>query len=138
MAWAWLRRLLGGGGDSAARAREQFAAGRAGLHGRFFEAAGSSGKPRGLVWKSLDWGPCEELARERATGRLAMLAEVTIAFEAEAGGDMEGVEAVGNLRNASAVFFYHRGGWHTTGKAIFNLNPDEVIERLAAQYERAG
>ena len=41
----------------------------------------------------------------------------------------------GCLRNASAVFSYHRGVWHTTGKVIFNLNPDEVIARLAAQYE---
>ena len=67
---------------------------------------------------------------------LAALAGVTIQFEAIEGGDMEGVAAVGNLRNASAVFFYHRGQWHTTGKAVFNLNPDEALTHFAAQYER--
>jgi len=134
MAFGWLRRLLGVA--SPARAREQFLAERPELQKRFFEAAAASGKPRGLRWKALDWGERVELAREKQTGRLAALAEVTISFEAVEGGDMEGVAAVGNLRNASAVFFYHRGGWHTTGKAIFNLNPNEVIERFATQYER--
>jgi hypothetical protein len=63
-------------------------------------------------------------ARERATGQLAALASVTIQFEAVEGGDMEGLPAVGNLRDASAVFFFHRGRWHTAGRAVFNLNPD--------------
>ncbi len=43
---------------------------------------------------------------------------------------------MGNLRHGSAVFFYHRGAWHTTGKTLFNLLPDEALERFAAQYER--
>ncbi len=49
---------------------------------------------------------------------------------------MEGVAAVGNLRNASAVFFFQGGQWRTTGKAVFNLNPDEALARFANQYER--
>ena len=57
-------------------------------------------------------------------------------FEAVEGGDMEGLAAVGNLRNASAVFFFHGGRWRTTGKALFNLNPDEAIARLGNQYDR--
>ena len=48
---------------------------------------------------------------------------------------MEGLPAVGNLRNASAVFYFQRGHWHTTGKAVFNLNPAEVIQRFKNQYE---
>ena len=48
---------------------------------------------------------------------------------------MEGLPAVGNLRNASAVFFFDGGRWQTAGKAVFNLNPEEAIERFAAQYE---
>ena len=49
---------------------------------------------------------------------------------------MEGLPAVGNLRNASAVFFYHAGRWRTSGKALFNLNPDEALARFGGQYER--
>ena len=52
--------------------------------------------------------------------------------------DMEGVAAVGNLRNASAVFFFHRGHWMTVGKAVFNMNPNEAIAHFKNQYERVG
>ena len=129
VAWRWLR------GDPVPRARAQFAGRRAELEAKFFRAAAASGKPRGLRWKALEWEPGVALAREKATGRLAALVGVTIQFEAVEGSDMEGLPAVGNLRNASAVFFYHRGRWHTTGKALFNLNPDEVVARFANQYE---
>jgi hypothetical protein len=138
MAWPWVRlwRLLRGGGPDAVRARELFARQRPQLEQAFFQAAAASGKPRGLRWKACEWEAGAEFARERATGRLAALVGVTIAFEAVEGSDMEGLPAVGNLRNASAVFFLHGGRWHTTGKALFNLNPDEVLDRFTNQYER--
>jgi hypothetical protein len=107
------------------------------LRQAFFQAASDSGKPRGLRWKGLEWGDALEVVREKDTGRLAALAGVTISFEAIEGGDMEGVEAVGNLRVASALFFFHAGAWHTTGKALFNLEPADVLARFASQYERA-
>jgi hypothetical protein len=137
MEWPWvaLGRWLGGGRDER-QARELFARRRGELQERFFAAAAASGKPRGLRWKACDWEPGAEFARERATGRLAALVGVTIQFEAIEGGDMEGLPAVGNLRNASAVFFFHGGAWHTTGKAVFNLNPDEAIARFKNQYDR--
>src|SRR5262245_59337848 len=109
----------------------------AALRAAFFRAASDSGKPRGLRWQALDWGDSLEAVREQETGRLAALAGVTISFEAIEGGDMEGVEAVGNLRVASALFFFHAGAWHTTGKALFNLAPTDVLARFANQYERA-
>ena len=40
------------------------------------------------------------------------------------------------LRNASAVFFFHRGQWMTVGKAVFNMNPDETLAHFQGQYER--
>jgi hypothetical protein len=134
--WAKLWRLLRGGGPDAGRARELFVRQRPQLEQQFLQAAAASGKPRGLRWKACEWESGAELARERATGRLAALVGVTIQFEAIEGSDMEGLPAVANLRNASAVFFFHGGQWHTTGKVLFNLNPDEVLTRFAAQYER--
>src|SRR5262249_4340777 len=100
-----------------------------------FEAASASGKPRGLRWKALDWEPDATFARERTTGQLVALVGVTIKFEAVEGSDMEGLPAVGNLRNATAVFFHHPGAWQTAGKAVFNLNPDEVVRHFRQQYE---
>jgi hypothetical protein len=132
----WLRRLLARGAPDPGRARGEFTRQRPQLERQFFEAAAASGKPRGLRWKAVEWGPAVEFARERATGQLAALAGITIQFEAVEGGDMEGLPAVGNLRNASAVFFYHAGQWHTTGKTVFNLNPDEALAHFCKLYDR--
>ena len=125
-------------GTEAGKARALFAAQREHLEVVFFEAAAASGKPRGLRWTRCEWGDAVEFARERASGQLVALASVTIQFEAVEGGDMEGLPAVGNLRNASAVFFFHGGRWHTTGKAVFNLNPDEALAYFRNQYEPLG
>lgn len=137
MLWTWLRRWLGKKPPTLAVAREQFERDRGELEGAFFRAASATGKPRGLRWKALEWQPVVAFAREKETGQLAALVGVTIAFEAIEGGDMEGVAAVGNLRQGSAVFFYHEGRWHTTGKAIFNLGPEEALVHFSGTYERA-
>jgi hypothetical protein len=123
MAWPWqaLWRLLRGSKPDVVRSRELFTRQRPQLEQTFFQEAVASGKPRGLRWKACEWEAGAEFARERATGRLAALVGVTIQFEAV---------------DASAVFFFHGGQWHTTGKALFNLNPDEVLDRFANQYEK--
>ncbi len=134
LGWPRLRRV--GREIQVARARELFLLQRERLEAEFFRAAASSGKPRGLRWKACEWGTETAFARERRTGQLAALVEVTIQFEAVEGGDMEDLPAVGNLRNASAVFFFHRGQWMTVGKAVFNLNPDETLDHFKNQYEK--
>lgn len=118
------------------RARELFKLQRERLELHFIKAAASSGKPRGLQWKDCQWESEVEFVRDRESGQIAALVAVTIQFEAIAGSDMEGLPAVGNLRNASAVFFYHRGQWQTVGKAVFNMNPNEAIDHFKNQYER--
>jgi hypothetical protein len=127
---------VGARAGSLEQARTLFQAQRPQLEASFLAAAAASGKPRGLRWVGCEWEPGAEFARERATGRLAALVGVTIRFEAVEGSDMEGLAAVGNLRNASAVFFFHAGRWHTTGRAVFNLNPDEALAHFRNQYER--
>jgi hypothetical protein len=120
------------------RARESFRLQRQRLEAQFGPAAAATGKPRGLLWKDCQFDGGIEFARDRHTGDIAALAGVTIQFEAIPGSDMEGLPAVGNLRNATAVFFFHRGQWQTVGKAVFNMNPDEAIEHFKNQYERVG
>src|SRR5947209_9942135 len=133
-AWRPLRRLSKG--IQVERARELFVLQRERLEARFLTAAAATGKPRGLRWKDCTFEREVELARERQTGQLVALVPVTIQFEAIEGSDMEGLPAVGNLRNASAVFFFQRGQWLTVGKAVFNLNPAEVIQHFKNRYER--
>jgi len=134
LAWRPLRAF--GRGSQVQFARQLFVQQREYLEARFFTAAAASGKPRGLRWVNCDWESAVEFARERDTGKLAALVGVTLQFEAIEGSDMEGLPAVGNLRNASAVFFFDKGRWQTTGKTIFNLNPDEAIQHFGKQYER--
>ena len=118
-----------------AAAQKSFQTQRPRLEKLFFEIAAASGKPRGLRWTKCEWNDLIAWARDKVTGQLLALVGVTISFEAIEGGPMEGVEAVANLRNATAVFYYD-AAWHTTGRVAFNLNPDEVIEHFKEGYER--
>jgi len=120
----------------AVRARELFKLQRERLEAQFLGAAAKTGKPRGLRWIDCQWEDGVAFVRERQTGQFAALIGVTIQFEAIPGSDMEGLPAVGNLRNASAVFFFHGGHWQTVGKAVFNMNPDEAVRHFQNQYER--
>ena len=111
------------------RTIQQFARDRDALEKAFFAAASASGKPRGLRWKKCAFQPGLLLARDRANGEFVGLVGVTIGFEAIEGGDMEEVEAVSNLRAATAVFTHNGQKWTTQGRAIFNLEPREALER---------
>ncbi|MBI3823672.1 MAG: hypothetical protein HY289_13465 [Planctomycetes bacterium] len=123
-------------GISPQQARDLFQQDRSRLQTAFFDAAAASGKPRGLRWTRCQFSDLIEWLRDKQTGQLLTLVGVTISFEAIEGGDMEGVEAVGNLRNASAVFFFQDGRWQTTGRVVFNLNPDEAVQHFQEGYEQ--
>ena len=132
--WRWIRKH-----DPQVRlqrARVLFEQQRPQLEEAFFQAAIRSGKPRGLRWKECQWDNLIEWVRDKQTGQILVLVGVTIAFEAVEGGDMEGVAAVSNLRNASAVFFFQDGRWQTAGRVIFNLNPEEAVQHFSGGYER--
>lgn len=132
----WRRLRSFGSVVQVERAREMFKLQREKLEAQFLQAAAASGKPRGLRWKDCQWESTVEFVRDRKAGQIAALVGVTIQFEAIEGGDMEGLPAVANLRNASAVFFYHAGQWSTVGRAVFNMNPDEAVRHFSHQYER--
>jgi hypothetical protein len=132
----WRRLRTFGAQVQVERAREMFKLQRGTLEAQFHQAASSSGKPRGLCWRQCQWGQAVEFVRDRRTGQLAALVALTIQFEAVVGSDMEGLPAVGNLRNASGVFFFQAGQWSTVGRAIFNLNPDEAAAHFSNQYEK--
>jgi hypothetical protein len=99
------------------------------LSARFLKAASATGKPRGLRWKAVELNGAPLFATD-PSGVLYALAGATISFEAVEGGAMEDVEAVGNLRSATAVFVHRNGEWTTDGRVIFNLEPAEAIARF--------
>ena len=112
-------------------ARLQFADDPDQLAATFLAAAAATGKPRGLKWEQCQLGDDCVFAVDRVSGELLALTGATIRFSAIAGGDMEEVEAVGNLRYATAVFVYRRGTWQSEGQVVFNLEPAQAVERFA-------
>jgi len=109
------------------RAQRDFHRQRERLEAKFMSLASRSGKPRGLEWVRCDFEDDVVYARHRQSGELSAFVGVTIGFEAIEGGGMEEVEAVGNLRAATAVFRVERGTWATDGRALFNLTPAEAV-----------
>ncbi|MDX1969701.1 MAG: hypothetical protein SFV23_21185 [Planctomycetaceae bacterium] len=105
------------------------------LEARFFDLARTQGKPRDLRWIECDWQNEVTFALDKQTGLLTAFVAVNIRFEAVEGGDMEGVAAVGTVRDAAAVFHYRDGVWGTGGRALFNMNPHDAVRNLAGQYE---
>lgn len=118
--------------------RKDFHRQRERVEAKFFQMNAESGKPRGLIWTGCDFDDDVVYARDRRTGQLSAFVAVTISFEAAEGGGMEHVEAVGNLRAATAVFRADRDRWTTDGKAMFNLNPTEAIHYYQDNLELVG
>ncbi len=113
-----------------ANAKKLFCRRREWLEAEFMTCAQRSGLPRGLEWTNCDFEDSITFARDLSNGQLRALVGVEISFAAVPGGGMEEVEAVGNLRFASAVFRYHQRRWQTDGRAIFNLRPEEAIQHF--------
>ncbi|MCE9606308.1 MAG: hypothetical protein K8U03_15540 [Planctomycetia bacterium] len=107
--------------------RRSFHRERERVEAKFVELASASGKPRGLRWKDCDFEDGVAYARDRKSGELCAFVAVTVAFEAIEGGGMEEVEAVSNLRAATAVFRHKEHHWSTDGRVIFNLKPVQAI-----------
>ena len=120
------------------RARKDFRHKREHLEAKFMQLASQSGKPRGLEWVRCDFEDDVIYARNRDSGEISAFVGVTIGFEATEGGGMEEVEAVGNLRAATAVFRIEHGTWRTDGRALFNLNPSEAVAFYQENLELVG
>jgi hypothetical protein len=129
--WLWNRSNAG----DVSRARRALERQRPALHQELFHRATASGRPRGLRWKSCDFDASAVLARDQVSGQILAFVGVTISFEAVAGGPMEDVEAVGNLRAGTAVFTYARGKWASDGRVLFNLDPQDAMRRYEGRIE---
>ncbi|MEE2685515.1 MAG: hypothetical protein VYB09_04340 [Planctomycetota bacterium] len=111
---------------------------RESLQQQYFEQASSSGKPRGLEWVQCEFESEVTFARDRHHGQMRALVGITIQFAAIEGGDMEDVEAVGNLRAGTAVFLHDGGEWFTDGRILYNLDPDQALAHFADELEVVG
>jgi hypothetical protein len=117
------------------QARRGFFRRREWLEADFWKLGAASGLPRGLRWVNCEFDDDVSFAWDRKTGDLTALMGVTIEFAAIEGGCMEGVEAVSNLKAATAVFQFRGQRWSATGKTVFNLNPRETIRYYQNELE---
>jgi hypothetical protein len=136
LAWHTVQRRLRE--KELARMRRDFHLQRERLEAQFVRLAADSGKPRGLEWVRCDFDDDVLYARHRHSGEITAFVAMTIGFEAIEGGGMEEVEAVSNLRAATAVFRNQRGSWGTDGRALFNLNPSEAVAFYQENLELVG
>ncbi len=134
--WLWRRLRTAQQQANRQLALLQFDEALGDLQLEFLSAAAATGKPRGLHWKQCDLGETRLFATDLANGELIALVGATISFEAIAGGDMEDVEAVGNLRFATAIFVHRQEKWSTDGRVVFNLEPAQVLERYQESLVR--
>ena len=121
--------------EKLARAQRDFHRQREPLEARFIERAAASGKPRGLRWLDVDFDDDVVYARDRRSRRLKALVAIEVRFEAVAGGGMEEVEAVANVRAATAEFLYDGSRWNTEGRVYFNLAPTATVKYLSTDLE---
>jgi hypothetical protein len=121
--------------DQYAAQQTAFIDNQATLQQHFFSIVSQSGKPKGLTWKSCKFDETTIWAIEKQSANLHALLATVIHFDAIPGGPMEDVEAVGNARIATAIFFYNGESWDTRGDILFNLEPHEVLARHCDDYD---
>jgi len=123
--------------EQLARIQRDFHRQREQLEAKFIDRAAASGKPRGLTWSNVLFDDDVIYVRDRRNRGLKALVAIEVSFEAVVGGGMEDVEAVSNVRAATAEFFFDatRSRWCTTGRVYFNLSPTAAVKNLSADLE---
>ena len=121
--------------ERLARTQRDFRRQREQLEAKFIDEAAASGKPRGLRWSDVAFDDDVIYARDRKTSGLKALVAIEVCFEAIEGGGMEEVEAVSNVRAATAEFLHDGERWFTKGRVFFNLGPKGLIRYLHADLE---
>lgn len=117
-----------------AQDRRDFHRQRERLEARYLHLAANSGRAPHLRWSDCEFSNDVTYARDKRSGRLCAFVAVTIACDQPASGglldlSLEEFGAVANVRAATAVFHYEKGRWHTLGRTVFHLSPDEALAR---------
>lgn len=132
LAARWIWHL--GKAVTAERARELFRLQHERYEEQLLKNGQENGSPRGLRWLSCRIIGDAVLVRDTRSGVIMALVPVLIQFEPIEGSDMVDVPAARDPRPATAVFAFARGNWQTTGKVVFNHNPDQTVAAFAPQF----
>ncbi len=132
MAWPYWRRYRSA--IRFERARKRFHLRREWLEVDFLKLASAASKARGHAWRDCEFENEAFFATDRNTGQLRAFVGLTIYFSAVEGRHRERSDP-SNARAATAVFLFNGRDWGTDGRALFNLNPFEAIERFQHELE---
>ena len=131
MRWAWhFAKAV-----QVERARELFRLQHERFETMLLKAASATGKPRGLTWMKCEIIGNAVLARDASRGLVALV-PIVLHFEPIEGSDMENLPAAREPRTATAMFTFVRGHWHTDGRVVFNLNPEQALAHFGKQLTR--
>ena len=100
---------------------------------QFLQHARNRGMPRGLEWLAAEPNG-EPRFRFNSSQGIVALVPLLAHFAPIPGSDMEEITHAKEPRPITAIFLWNEGRWESDGRAIFNLSPDEVIERAADRY----
>ena len=114
--------------------REEFEPHRPDFLQMWFDTAARSGSPRGLHWVSWTDAGATVWAKDTANGQLLALVPAVVQFEPVEGGAMDDVPQAREPRAVVVIFRRRRGIWEADGRAIFNLNPRQAVERSAGRW----
>ena len=116
-------------------AKEPFHANLVGWTATFWKAGAASGTPRGLTWVSATPTGDPLFAWDSTDARLIALLPVQVQFAPIPGSDLEDVPQAHEPRTVTAMFVFDGATWQTDGRAVFNLTPQQVIERSAGRFQ---
>lgn len=114
-------------------ARSEWERQQTSLKAQFVEQLRRRVEERGITGVSIDWGDAIRVARDRDTGLLTALVNCLVWFEQT--DLLEDSKSATIPRDATAVFHYQSGTWGSGGRVLFNMAPDQAVERLAHQFE---
>jgi hypothetical protein len=117
------------------QARKRFHLRREWLEVDFLKGASAASKDRGLDWQDCEFEDEAFFATDRKTGQLRAFVGLTIFFSRLEDALRERPAGT-NVRAATAVFCFDGRDWDTDGRALFNLNPFEAIERFKHELEQ--
>lgn len=107
------------------KARRQFHLQRERLEARFVKLAQSGTQPGAPRWVDCTFEDAVTYARNLLTGEISAFVGVTI--ELEPTGQFSPFDGEELRRTGTAVFRYDGRQWHTDGRLIYDLSPQETI-----------
>jgi hypothetical protein len=102
------------------------------LEARFYDLARKNA-PDPHAWDSIEFGSAVSFVRDRSTGRISALMEITLTPSDRTPSDPT-ASAAGEI-HATATFLAVRGRWTTDGRVLYNVSPRQALRLYPDRFE---